>query len=355
MAVKVDTTAETTISNRWEDSFDESETALAMLGVAIIGCGGMGSSHARAIANISGLEVVCGADPSETARRKFAADFDAPTFERPSEALQRDGVELAIVALPHDLHAAVTVEALEAGSHVLCEKPMAITSAECESMNAAAGRAGKKLMVGMTWHFNPATTALREIVASGRIGRPLFAEDIIAKNWNLARRPDWFRSRARGGGMWVTNGVHQIDRLSWLMGDRITTIDAKSGAFQHAQDADDMTMAAVRFAGGALASISCFGFARGGDRHEITIWGSDGAARFVEGAVEIGVDGSWRNVECGDWTPLERELEAFRQSIECDSRVPVDGEWGKYTVDVVLAGEESSRLQKPVDVPESWS
>ncbi len=326
-----------------------------MLGVAIVGCGGMGGSHARAIANIPGLRLVCGADPSETARRKFAADFDAPTFERPSEVLQRDGVELAIVALPHDLHAAVTVEALEAGSHVLCEKPMAITSAECESMNAAAARAGKKLMVGMTWHFNPATVALREIVASGRIGRPLFAEDIIAKDWNLARRPDWFRSRARGGGMWVTNGVHQIDRLSWLMGDRITTIDAKSGAFQHAQDADDMTMAAVRFAGGALASISCFGFARGGDRHEITIWGSDGAARFVEGAVEIGVDGSWRNVECGDWTPLERELEAFRQSIECDSRVPVDGEWGKYTVDVVLAGEESSRLQKPVDVPESWS
>ena len=200
-----------------------------MLGVAVIGCGGMGGSHARAIANIPGLRLVCGADPSETARRKFAADFDAPTFERPAEALQRDGVELAIIGLPHDLHAAVTVEALEAGNHVLCEKPMAITAAECDSMIAAAVQAGKKLMVGLTWHFNPATVALREIVASGRIGRPLFAEDIIAKDWNLARRPDWFKSRARGGGMWVTNGVHQIDRLSWLMGDRITTIDAKSG------------------------------------------------------------------------------------------------------------------------------
>ncbi len=323
-----------------------------MLGVAIIGCGGMGASHARAIASVPGLRLVCGVDPSETARSRFSADFDAPAFERRAEALQRDGVELAIIALPHDLHAAATVEALEAGNHVLCEKPMALTRAECASMNAAAARAGKKLMVGMTWHFNPATVALREIVASGRIGRPLFAEDIIAKDWNLAGRPDWFKSRARGGGMWVTNGIHQIDRLSWLMGDRITAIDAKSGAFQHPQDADDMTMAAVRFGGGAFASISCFGFARGGDRHEITIWGSDGAARFVDGAVEIGLDGSWRGVEFGDWTPLVRELEAFRQCVERDSQVPVDGEWGQYTVDVALAGEESARLRKPVDVPE---
>ncbi|MCY3802513.1 MAG: Gfo/Idh/MocA family oxidoreductase [Chloroflexi bacterium] len=323
-----------------------------MLGVAVIGCGGMGSSHARAIANISGLSVVCGADPSETARSKFSTDFDVPSFERPSEALQQNDVEIAIIAMPHDLHATMTIEALAAGKHVLCEKPMAITSAECESMNAAAVRAGKKLMVGMTWHFNPATTALRQIVSSGRIGHPLFAEDIIAKNWNLARRPDWFKARAQGGGMWVTNGIHQIDRLSWIMGDRITSIDAKSGTFQHAQDADDMTMAAVRFAGGAFASISCFGFARGVDRHEIAVWGSDGAARFVDGTVEIGVEGSWRTVECGDWPPIERELEAFRQSIEHDSKVPVDGEWGKYTVDVVLAGEESSRLRKPVEVPE---
>ena len=322
-----------------------------MLGGAVIGCGGMGSSHARAIANIPGLSVVCGADPSETARSKFSTDFDAPTFQRPSEALQQDGVEIAIIALPHHLHATTTIEALEAGKHVLCEKPMAITSAECESMNAAATRAGKKLMIGMTWHFFPTTAELRKIVSSGRIGRPLFAEDVIAKNWSFARRPDWFKSRAQGGGMWISNGVHQIDRLSWIMGDRITSIEAKSGAFQHAQDADDMTMAAVRFAGGAFASISCFGFAKGVDRHEITVWGSDGAARFVDGAVEIGVDGSWRTVECGDWPPIERELEAFQQSIERDSKVPVDGEWGKYTVDVVLAGEESSRLGKPVELP----
>ena len=76
-----------------------------MLGIAVIGCGGMGSSHARAIANIPGLSVVCGADPSETARSKFSTDFDVPSFERPAEALQRDGVDIAIIAMTHDLHA----------------------------------------------------------------------------------------------------------------------------------------------------------------------------------------------------------------------------------------------------------
>ena len=82
----------------------------------------------------------------------------------------------------------------------------------------------------------------------------------------------------------------------------------------------------------------------------MTIWGSDGAARYGNGAVEIGADGKWEEVEFGDWTPLQRELEEFLQSIENDTRVPVDGEWGKYTVNAVLAAEESSRLQNPVDV-----
>ncbi len=330
----------------------ELDTELEMFGVAIIGCGGMGISHARAMKKIPGTTLICAADSHEPARERFRADFDVPIFEQPTEALEHRGVDLAIIALPHDLHAVVTVEALEAGNHVLCEKPMAITADECETMNAAAVRAGKKFMVGMTWHFNPATVALHEIIASGKIGRLVFGEDAIAKNWPISKRPDWFKSRARGGGMWLTNGVHQIDRLSWLMGDRITTVDAKSGAFHHVQDADDMTMAAVRFGDGAFGSITCFRFARGGDRNSITIWGSDGAARFDDGSVAIGADGTWETIEFADWMPVQRELEEFLQSIEGDTPVPVDGDWGKYTVNTALAAEESSRLQKPVDVPD---
>lgn len=321
-----------------------------MLRVALIGCGGMGNNHARAIAEISGMELACAAEADQARRERFGHEYGVPTFEHWTGPLQQDGINLAIIALPHHLHAPVAVEAFEAGLHVLCEKPMAITSDECDSMNEAAIRAGKKLMVGMTWHFNPATVALHEIVTSGRIGDPLFGEDTIAKSWGHAKRQAWQKSRKHGGGMWMTNGIHQVDRLSWLMCDQITTVDAKTGTFQHSQEADDMTMATVRFLGGAFATITCFGFAKGGDRHSITIWGSNGAARYNDGRIDIGVDGAWETIAFDTWLPLHRQLEALQQSIEGNTDVPVDGQWGKYTVRAVLAGEKSSNLQRPVSV-----
>ena len=321
-----------------------------MLGVAIIGYGNIGRSHSEAVDAMPETRLVCAADISESARDAFESAHNIPCYEEASDALTRDDVDVAIICLPHDLHASFTIQALESGKHVLCEKPMALSLEECDAMNDAAARSARMLMIGMTWHFNPSMIALRDVISSGQIGRPIFGEDILAKNWGFSGRSEWFKARSRGGGMWLANGIHQIDRLSWLMGDRIQTVDASTGTFQHVQDADDMTMASVRFSEGAFASIACFGFAQGGDRQTVTVWGTDGAVRFHDGVAQIGRDGAWESIDAGTWNPLQRELEDFVKSVNDDARSPVDGEWGRYTVAVALGAELSSRIRSPTAV-----
>ena len=321
-----------------------------MIGIGIVGCGNMGGSHARAIGAVAETKLVAGAEVAAERRERFTREFGVECHADLRALLERDDVDAVAIALPHDLHAEATVAALKAGKHVLCEKPMAMSVDECDGMLAAAARAHKKLMIGLTWHFFPTTLKMHDLAAAGEIGDPIFGQDSLVKNWGFAKREEWFKSRARGGGMLLANAVHQIDRLSWIMGDRVTGVHGLVGSFQHSQDADDMGMASLRFSKGGLGAIRCFGYARGGDDHRIEVWGTEGALRFDEGKLFRGRGDKWEPVETEQWTPLQREWRDFARCVIEDRPEPVDGGWGKYTLQVLLALEESSRTSAAVAV-----
>ena len=152
------------------------------------------------------------------------------------ELVADDKVEAVTICLPTDLHAQVTIAALNSGKHVMCEKPMALTAAECDEMMAAATAARRTLMIGQVLRFWPEYVALREFVTSGKYGR--VKQATFLRKCGVPEWSKWLPDEARSGGAILDLLVHDIDQILSLFGtpDRITakrlgTTDALMASF----------------------------------------------------------------------------------------------------------------------------
>ena len=200
-----------------------------------------------------------------------------------TELLSDSQVDIVMIGLPHYLHTEVTVAACEAGKHVFLEKPMAMTVADCDEIMAAAELAGVKLLVAHTEHFVPAGLAARRLVQDGELGTVVFATDTWYRTFDLANRPPWFLNRAEGGGgMWYMNGVHMLDRLTWLIGSPITAVRAWVSNPMEGQNTDDTGLAWLDFANGTHATLHHTGYPQAGpERNEVEIIGTQASVRVA--------------------------------------------------------------------------
>jgi len=186
--------------------------------VALFGCGWIQGFHARGVL-AHGDELIAVTNHREESARAFAQTFQIPRVTTDWEALARDpDVEAAIVATPNYLHAPQAIALLEAGKHVLVEKPMAVSVAECDAMIAAAHRGGARLMVAHCWRFHPDVLAVRNRVAAGEFGEIVKTRGYgVHAGWGPS---GWFAEKElAGGGALVDMGVHAIDTARFLLGD----------------------------------------------------------------------------------------------------------------------------------------
>jgi predicted dehydrogenase len=179
-------------------------------GVALLGSGFMGSTHAASYAAIGAdVKVVAGEDAA-----RVAEPFGALAVTGWEAALEVDGVDAVDVCLPTPLHRLVAERALAAGKHVLIEKPIALSLEDADAIAAAAD--GPVLMVGHVLRHFPEIAELRRVVASGELGRPLAASATrlsAPPDWN-----DWMLDAARSGGTLVDLAIHDFDVLGELLG-----------------------------------------------------------------------------------------------------------------------------------------
>src|SRR5215467_3224155 len=151
--------------------------------VAVVGCGYWGSKHVRVLHATQDVAEVALVDANEARLRNLARNFKtAPLFTSLQSALPH--VDAVVIAVPPSLHVPVALEAINAGKHVLVEKPLAPTSAGARQLISAAADAGVNLMVGHTFEYNPAVRKLREIVRSGELGE-LYYIDTARLNLGL--------------------------------------------------------------------------------------------------------------------------------------------------------------------------
>jgi len=233
----------------------QGRAAQPALRLGIAGLGLAGSFMIRAATVHPHIKLCAGMDPLPRPRDAFARQFGANVYADFGELCRDPSVEAVYIASPHRFHAAQAVEALEHGKHVLLEKPMALTIAECDAVVAAADRTGKYLIVGHTHAFDPNIREMRRIIQSGELGR---LGMILTFNYNdfLLRphRDDEFDPE-RGGGIAFNQLAHQVEIVR-LLGGRVRSVRASVGALDSARPAAGHCAALLDFESGAVASIT---------------------------------------------------------------------------------------------------
>ena len=242
--------------------------------LGIAGLGLAGAFMIRAAATHPRIALCAAMDPLPHPRQAFARQFDAPVYSDFHDLCREPSVEAIYISSPHRFHADQAVEAMDHGKHVLVEKPLALTLAECDKVIAAADRTGLHLIVGHTHAFDPNIREMHRIIANGELGR---LGMILTFNYNdfLLRphRSDEFDSE-RGGGIAFNQVTHQIEVVR-LLGGRIRSVRAKINALDGSRPAAGHCSAFVEFENDAAASIvfSAYDFF---DSDELHHWIAEG-------------------------------------------------------------------------------
>lgn len=206
------------------------------------------------------VQLVAACDPREEARAQFGRDFAAPAYAD-IEALARDPrVDAIYIASPHQFHAAQTRVAARHGKHVLVEKPMALTRAECDDMVEACRAAGVQLIVGHCHSFDTPYLRAREIIAGGTLGAVSMVQALNYTDFLYRpRRPEELQTEA-GGGVVFSQAAHQVDVVRLLVGQPVRRVRAVTGQWDPARPTEGAYAALLWFEGGAFASLSYNGY-----------------------------------------------------------------------------------------------
>ena len=314
-----------------------------MIGLGIIGAGHFGSVHAKAVAEVEGVQLVASCREDRIAAERFAAEHGGSAYADWRELLADPKVDAVVVATPHHLHEEIAIGAAEAGKHILLEKPMAPTTRACDAINAAVSKAGVQLMVGHVMHFALPCLKAKEILDSGLIGKPVLGSSWMIKLWMESNRREWHLNTASGGGMLMTAGIHALDRLVWLMGQDVMSVNALAGTFFHEQEADDSALIGLRFANGGIGQVQSVGYRNGAVGFAMDLVCEQGTLRIdFDRGVSIGRDAVWTPVPDSiepDWMhhAVAREWKAMRDAINGAVPVAVTGAYARQIVAIIEA------------------
>ena len=268
-----------------------------MRGIGIIGAGSYGEQHAKAIAELNDVRLVASSRTNAQALNEFTSAFGGTGYMDYHDLLRDDAVDIVMIATPHHLHTDVTIAAARAGKHILLEKPLAPSRAECEAIVKAVYDSGVSFMVGHVNHFVPAYRVAKQIIEAGEMGEVVMGLATMQKYWMESNRRGWHLDRKTGGGVWLTVGIHPVDRLTWLIDSNVTAVSAQFSTRFHTQDSDDAGMAFLRYANGAVGNIVSIGYQTGAPKHLTELTFTKGMMNIdYTGGVAIGRDEVWRTV-----------------------------------------------------------
>jgi predicted dehydrogenase len=255
-----------------------------MIRLAIIGCGGMSQGWAEAAEALAErVRVTAAVDTDIERARDTAGRFAGARAEADFRKVLGD-IDAALLVLPHHLHHPVSMECFEAGKHVLVEKPMANSEAECVEMMDFAGKRDLVLMVGYCLRYHPLFLRLKELLDSRTYG-DLFQMSIWTEQLTKFDKDSWLASYGKlGGGQLFSHGCHYIDLLLWYMGEPVegTHIGTNVGT-PWMDDAEGTSNVAIRFASGAIGyHMGTWG--AHGSRHDYAVH-----AHCTEGMLEARV------------------------------------------------------------------
>ena len=311
-----------------------------MLKIAIVGTGIIAKSHTAAIEQLEKVTLTAVCDINEEKAKAYSEEFGVPYVLDYKELPEKADFDAVILNLPHGLHCEATEFFLNAGKHVLVEKPMANTVEECERMLACAKKNNKKLAIAHIQRFNANVKKVKEIYESGELGRLCMYTESRCENYFNDNRPKWFLTKKlSGGGIAMNFAAHSFDKLLSVMdGAKITSVNASCGNYTTDYDVEGHAQILAQFDNGVSASITLNGYGALGT--EVNFYFTKGALKIARRALTI------NRLDGNGYVPLEitpgvypfvDEIDAFYKYVNGeDSNIP-DGEYSKQIIAAIKA------------------
>ena len=270
----------------------------------IIGCGRIAQRHAGHMANFG--ELVSLYDVKQDRARELSSSFQGDVYSTLDDFMNSE-MDVVAVCSPNGLHAQHTIQALRAGHHVICEKPMAISSKDCAKMIQVAEQADKRLFVVKQNRYNPAIAVLKEKIDHGDLGK-IYSVQLNCfwnRNFDYYSKSDWKGTKNLDGGTLFTQFSHFIDLLYWMVGD-IQDMHGMKANFAHGEviDFEDTGVLSLKFVNGALGTInySVNSFAKNMEG-SITFFGEKGTVKIGGQYLNKLEYQSWEGDEIGELPP----------------------------------------------------
>jgi phthalate 4,5-cis-dihydrodiol dehydrogenase len=248
---------------------------MTTISLGVIGLGRAFLATAPALLAHPTIRIAGVADPRPEARAAAGADFGVPAHDD-AEALCRDpAIDAVYIASPHQFHADHVELCARHGKHILVEKPMALTLAECDRMIAAAERAGVALVVGPTHSFDPPVRAARELIRSGRLGSLRMISGWAFTDFLYRpRRPEELDT-AQGGGVLFSQAPHHVDVVRLLAGGLVRSVRSIAGAWDRRRSTESAYATLLEFESGVAATLVYSGYGHF-DSDEFDGWVGEG-------------------------------------------------------------------------------
>ena len=221
----------------------------------LIGCGRVAPRHAQSLQQLNDTNLIAVADVKPQRAHHFAEEYKADGYTNHHDLLERPDIDAVSICVPSGLHAQVAVDALQAGKHVLVEKPIALTLDDADRMIQVAREQDRLLGVVLQNRYNSPMQMLRRAVDEGALGKLYLGNACV--RWYRPQsyyEDDWHGTIAMDGGALMNQSIHHIDALQWFMGP-VRSVQAYSATLAHQMEAEDVGVAVVRFQNGALGTI----------------------------------------------------------------------------------------------------
>jgi len=252
---------------------------------AVVGCGKVGRLHAAALRNLpeSELVAVCARTPEKA--KAFADQYDAAPFTGVAEMVAQAKVEAVCLCTPHPQHAGPAVTAARLGVHVLVEKPLAASLADCDAMLAAARENHTRLGTVCQRRYYPPCVRIHEAIRAGKLGRPILGT-VTMFGWRdqaYYQSDPWRGSWEReGGGVLVNQAPHQLDLLLWYLGEAEEVFGWWANQNHPYIEVEDTAVAVVRFKSGALGNLVVSNSQNPALHARVSVHGANGASAGVQ-------------------------------------------------------------------------
>ncbi len=332
----------------------------------LIGCGRVAPRHTQSITELENANLVAVADIIKSRADRFGKENEADAYQDYRYLLERQDIDVITICTPSGLHARMAVEAMQAGKHVIVEKPIALSLKDADWMIETSKKTGKKMCVVLQNRYNPPMQDMQRVVNDGRLGKLLMG--VATVRWYRPQEyyeDGWHGTWAMDGGALMNQSIHHIDALQWLMG-KVESVFAYTSTLNHKMEAEDAGVAVIKFQNGGIGTIEGSTIT-----YPENLEGS--VALFGEkGSLKVGGTALNRKVIWKVSGELEHEreiltseqvdppsvygkshlkvIENMIQAIYANAQPSTHGAQARGSLALVLAIYESSRIGAPVDM-----